>query len=74
MLFCLNILDLLMGIRMKFWIKSKLCRHNYKVIGQAEPISLFGIELWSRWDVKCTLCGKKKFGVAIDKVKDWEGS
>ena len=57
---------------MKSWFKSLFCKHHYKATGKAEPISFFGIALWSQWDVECTLCGKKKFSVDIDKVKDWE--
>lgn len=56
---------------MKF-LERLFCKHHFKAVAEANPISFFGIALFSQWDVECTKCGKKKYSVDMNKVDDWE--
>jgi hypothetical protein len=44
---------------MKFF-KRMFCTHNYVEVETVQPITFFGIGLFSQYKMKCTLCGKER--------------
>lgn len=42
------------------FFKQLFCKHDYIEVSRAPFVTVFGVDLFSQWNIECKSCGKER--------------